>query len=110
MSDLSYPPFLKWGDYKSEDSAKPDKLKIEATEEETFETQYGINVNAIVNKVEMAVPLHNFNSSNTMLLKLWTDNIKKGKIKKGVKFTLSTWLGISRNDRKIRKWRMEFNS
>lgn len=110
MSDLSYPPFLKWGNYKSEDSAKPDKLAIEVTEEETFETQYGVNVNTIVDKVEMAVPLHSFNSTNTLLLKLWSDNIKKGKIKKGVKFTLLTWLGISRNDRKIRRWKMEFNS
>ena len=105
MSDLSYPPFLKWGNYKSEDSAKPDKLAIEITEVDTFETQYGVNVNAIVDGVEMAVSLHSFNSTNTMLLKLWSDNVKKG-----VKFTLLTWLGVSRNDRKIRKWKMEFNS
>ena len=110
MSEIPFPPFLKWGEYKSEDQDKPDKLSIDTTETETFETEYGVNVNAIVNEVEMAIPLHNFNSANTALLKLWNNNIKKGSIKKGVKFTLYTYLGKSRNDRKIRKWKMEFNS
>jgi len=111
MSENSnFPPFLKWGDYKSKDSENTDKLEIQITETETFETEYGVNVNAIVDGEEMAVPLHNFNSPNTALLKLWSNNIKKGNIKKGVKFTLYTWLGKSRNNRDIRKWKMEFNS
>lgn len=108
MSNDSFPPFLKWGSYKSEDQEKPDKLSIQVTKIETFETEYGVNVNAIVDGKEMAIPLHNFNSANTALLKLWNNNVKKGNIKKGVKFTLYTWLGTSKNDRKIRKWRMEF--
>ena len=108
MSNTSFPPFLKWGTYKSEEQDKPDKLSIDVTETETFETEYGVNVNAIVDGTEMAIPLHNFNSANTALLKLWNNNIKKGNIKKGVKFTLYTHLGLSKNDRKIRKWSMEF--
>ena len=108
LSETTFPPFLKWGTYKSEDQNNPDKLSIQVTETETFETEYGVNINATVDEVEMAIPLHNFNSANTALLKLWNNNIKKGKIKKGVKFTLYTYLGKSKNDRKIRKWKMEF--
>ncbi len=110
MSNANYPPFLKLGNYKSEDIASPDKLEVEVTDVDTFETEYGINVNAIVDKQEVAIPLHNFNSKNTSLLKLWTENVRKGKIENGVKFNLYTYLGKSRNDRPIRKWRMEFNS
>jgi len=108
LSETTFPPFLKLGSYTSKDQNNPDKLSIQVTETETFETEYGVNVNAIVDGVEMAIPLHNFNSANTALLKLWNNNIKKGKIKKGVKFILYTYLGKSKNDRKIRKWRMEF--
>ena len=84
------------GDYKSEDKDKPDKIKIKVTEIETFETEYGININAIVGKKEMAIPIQNFNSANTSLLKLWNNNIQNGKIRKGVKFALLTWLGVSK--------------
>lgn len=108
MSESSFPPFLKWGSYKSDDKENPDRIDIQVTETETFETEYGVNVNAIVNEVEMAIPLHNFNSANTALLKLWNNNVKKGNIKKGVKFTLYTYLGQSKNGRKIRKWIVEF--
>ena len=108
LSNTSFPPFLKWGSYKSEEQDKPDQLSIQVTETETFETEYGVNVNAIVDGKEMAIPLHNFNSVNTALLKLWNNNIKKGNLKKGVTFTLYTYLGKSKNDRKIRKWSMEF--
>ena len=110
MSNANYPPFLKLGEYKSNDIVNPDKLEVEVTDVDTFETEYGINVNTKVNGQEVAMPLHNFNSKNISLLKLWTDNVKKDRIKKGVKFNLYTHLGKSRNDRPIRKWRMEFNS
>lgn len=110
MSNANYPPFLKLGNYKSVDVASPDKLECEVTDVDTFETEYGINVNITVDGQAVALPLHNFNSKNTSLLKLWTDNVQKGRIKKGVKFNLYTYLGKSRNDRPIRKWRMEFNS
>jgi len=110
LSETSFPPFLKWGKYKSEDETNPDKLLIEVTETETFETEYGININAIVDKKEMAIPIQNFNSVNLALLKLWNNNIQNGKIREGVKFTLHTYLGLSKNARKIRRWIMEFNS
>ena len=110
MSNTSLPPFLKCGNYKSEDVNSPDKLEIQVTETETFETEYGVNVNATVDAVAMVIQLHSYNSANTALLKLWNNNIKKGNIKKGVKFTLYTHLGLSKNNRKIRRWVMEFNS
>jgi len=110
MSETIFPPFLKWGKYKSEDENNPDKLLIEVTDLETFETEYGVNINALVDGVEMAIPIQNFNSLNTSLLKLWNSNIRKGLIKKGSKFTLLTYLGLSKNARKIRRWIVEFNS
>ena len=106
----SFPPFLKWGSYKSENQDNPDKIEIQVTKTETFETEYGVNVNAIIDGVEMVLPLHNFNSLNTALLKLWNTNIKNKKIKKSAKFILCTHLGLSKNNRKIRRWVMEFNS
>ena len=106
----TFPPFLKWGDYKSEDESAPNRIEIQVLDVETFETEYGVNVNAIVNGKEMAIPIQNFNSANTALLKLWNSNIRKGLIKKGSKFTLFTYLGLSKNARKIRRWIMEFNS
>ena len=82
MDDDSFPPFLKWGKYKSEDENNPDKLLIEVTETETFETEYGININAIVDEKEMAIPIQSFNSVNMSLLKLWNDNIRMEKSEK----------------------------
>ncbi len=110
MSNPTFPPFLKWGSYKSEDETNPDRIEIEVTETETFETEFGTNINALVDGKEMAIPIQNFNSLNMSLLKLWNSNIRKGLIKKGSKFTLLTYLGLSKNARKIRRWIMEFNS
>ena len=106
----SFPPFLKWGKYTSEDQINPDKISIQVIETETFETEYGVNVNVIIDGIEMVLPLQNFNSLNTALLKLWNNNIKNKKIKKSAKFILCTHLGLSKNNRKIRRWVMEFNS
>ena len=56
MSD-QYPPFLKLGNYKSKDENNPDIIKVKPLELETFETEYGVNVRAEVNGVEMNIPL-----------------------------------------------------
>jgi len=110
LSETTFPPFLKWGKYTSEDENHPDKLLVQVTDLETFETEYGVNIHAIVDGEEMAIPIQNFNSANMALLKLWNSNIRKGLIKKGSKFTLLTYLGLSKNARKIRRWIVEFNS
>ena len=59
----------------------------------------------------------NANSDHQYVGKVSVDNVisekqpdKNGKIRKGVKFTLYTYLGLSKNARKIRRWIMEFNS
>jgi len=106
----SFPPFLKWGNYTSHDPENPDKISIKVTKLDTFETEYGTNINALIYDVEMSISLRNNGSVNRTLLTLWIKNIKKKKIRKGTKFILCTYLGKSKNDRKIRKWSMEFNS
>lgn len=106
----SFPPFLKWSDYISKDSENPDIIPIKVTEIKTFEMQYGTNINALVNGVEMTISLRNNGSVNRMLLRLWIKNIKNRKICKGTKLLLYTYLGKSKNDRIIRQWSMEFNS
>lgn len=102
----TFPPFLKWGDYKSNDQNNPDILNVEVLETETFETEYGINVRAKVNGIEFAVPLHNHNSNNKQLLRLWMDGVKSGKIQPGKKLKLKTWLGTSKNKHTIRRWEL----
>jgi len=63
--------FSNGGSYKSEDENNPDKLLIQVTDLETFEIEYGVNINALVDGEEMAIPIQNFNSANMSLLKLW---------------------------------------
>lgn len=108
MSETNFPPFLKWGDYKSTDEQNPDVLNIKVLETETFETEYSINVRAEVNKEEKIIPLHSFESNNKQLLQKWNNGIKSGKIKEGKKFKIKTWLGTSKNNRKIRRYELVF--
>ena len=108
MSESVFPPFLKWGDYKSQDENNPDILNIEVLETETFETEYGINVRAKVNGIECTIPLHNYNSLNKKLLQLWHGEVKSGKIQVSKRFKILTWLGISKNKRSIRRYKLEF--
>lgn len=109
MSD-SYPRFLHWGNYKSEDLTNPDILEWTVTETETFETKYAICVNAKIDNEIRTVPLYNFSSANKQLLNLWNDAIRDKIIKKGKKFTLHTWLEQSKRnkDRKIRRSKFVF--
>lgn len=108
MSESIFPPFLKWGQYKSNNEKKPDELEITVQETETFETEYTINANATVNGEEMAIPLQSFESKNKQLLQIWNKAIKEEKIKPGKKFKLKTWLGISKNKHPIRRFELEF--
>ncbi len=108
MSNSSFPPFLKWGRYTSKDEKNPDVLEVEPQEIDTFETEYSINVNAKVDGIDMAVPLHSLESNNMQLLQKWNDGIKKKKIQVGKKFKLLTWLGISKNNFPIRRFELVF--
>ncbi len=108
MSESSFPPFLKWGSYTSKDEKNPNELEVEPQEIDTFETEYSINVNAKIDGVEMAVPLHSFESNNRQLLQKWQEGITKPKIHAGKKFKLNTWLGTSKNNFPIRRFELVF--
>ena len=109
MSDeSSFPPFLKWGSYTSKDEKIPNVLQVEPQEIDTFETEYSINVNVKVDGIEMAMPLHSFESKNKQLLQKWNDGVRNKKIQVGKKFKLHTWLGTSRNNRPIRRFELVF--
>ena len=108
MSESTFPPFLKWGQYKSNDEKKPDELEIEIQDTDTFETKYSTNTNAIVNGKEMAMPLQSFESKNKQLLQKWNKAVKEEKIKPGKKFKVKTWLGISKNKHPIRRFELVF--
>jgi len=105
----TFPPFLKWGNYKSEDPENPDILQIKVLETETFETEFSINVLSLIKEkkswVEFNIPLKSHESKNASLLNQWTKLTKK--IKKGTRLQLKTWLGTSKNSRKIRRYNLE---
>ena len=108
MSESSFPPFLKWGRYTSSNEKKPDVLVVEPQEIDTFETEFSVNINVKVDGVEMAMPLHSFESNNKQLLQKWQEGISKKKIQVGKKFKLHTWLGTSRNNRSIRRFELVY--
>ena len=104
--------YIRWGDYKSQDKNKPDVLEFKVLETETFETEYSINVKVEQKtsngEKEAILPLKSKTSDNASLLQLWQKGVKDGLIKKGKKFVLKTWLGLSKNNRPIRKFELEF--
>ncbi len=108
MSDSIFPPFLKWGEHKSKDKDKPDKIRIRVKEQETFETEYTINVEAEIFENnewnEIVIPLKSHESKNNSLLTQWTRGVKEGKIKVGDELIIETYLDKSKNGRKIRRY------
>jgi len=108
MSETLFPPFLKWGQCKSKDEKNPDVLNFEALETDTFETEYSINVKALMQSDgewnETIIPLQSFESKNKQLYTLWLDAVKSNKITAGKKFSIKTWLGISKNKFPIRRF------
>lgn len=107
MSDL-FPPFLKWGKYTARAAESPDQLQITPLELETFETEYSINVRVKVDGEEKILPLQSLESQNKQLYQKWNAAVQSGKIKIGKKFLIKTWLGLSKNARKIRRYELEF--
>jgi len=108
MSESLFPPFLKWGEFTSRDDTSPDVLTVAPTETETFETEYTINVKAIVNGTEKVIPLQSFESRNKQLLQLWNKAKKENKIQVGKEFKMKTWLGVSKNKHPIRRFELVF--
>jgi len=107
----SLTPFIKWGDYKSQDQNKPDVLEIQVSEVDTFETAYSINVQVLQKDdgtwTEKILPLKSFESKNGILLQEWQKH--KSKLKSGKKFLLKTWLDKSKtSNHKIRRFVLDF--
>ncbi|MCV0399041.1 MAG: hypothetical protein K5785_03475 [Nitrosarchaeum sp.] len=109
LSETTYPPFLKWGEYASDDPENPDVLELKVADTETFETEFSINVMALIKEkkswIEYNIPLKSHESKNSSLLNQWNRFSKN--LKKGDRLVLKTWLGTSKNSRKIRRYSLE---
>lgn len=108
-----WPPFLKWGNYKSNDENNLDVLELKVIETEPFETEYSVNVNAMLKDgsewTDIILPLNSHNSNNRSLLAQWRRYTENGLLKLGKKLRLKTWLGVSkRTGRVIRRFAFEF--
>lgn len=90
MSENSFPPFLKWGDYKGREE-NPDTINVEIIDPEPFSTQYDWNVLAKVDMVNMNIPLK-AKSTNKILYRSYNRLLKENKIKVGTILKIKTWL------------------
>jgi len=106
------PPYIKFGNMRSNDKSNPDEIQFRVLETETFESDLSTNV-LIEQKIdnewqETFLPLKSHDSDNSYLLKFWQDGVKKKIIQKGIEFSLKTWLGLSKNKRVIRRFDLIF--
>ena len=91
MSENStYPPFLKWGDYKGHED-NPDVLSVEIIDPEPFPTKYDWNVLAKVDMMDMNIPLKG-KSTNKILYRAYNKLLQENKIKVGTILKIKTWL------------------
>lgn len=104
----TYPSFLKWSQYTATDAEHADAIEIVPQELETFETEYSINARVMVDGEEQILPLQSLESNNKQLHQLWHQGVQNHKIKIGKKFLIKTWLGLSKNQRKIRRFELVF--
>jgi uncharacterized ubiquitin-like protein YukD len=105
MSEPTLIPFFHWREYKDESTAIP--LEIVIINAEPYDLTFSTNIDAYVNGKRFIIPLWNFDSVNQSLLNEYIKLLKKNKIKNGTKMIWKSWLGISRNNRPIRRWRLE---
>lgn len=105
-------PFIKWGEYMSKDANSTDILYLEVIDAETFDTEFSTNVHVkqmISEKwEEQVLSLKSHESNNTQLLHLWNKAKREGKITVGKKFQIKTYLGLSKNNRPIRRFDLVF--
>ena len=105
-------PYIKFGEFKSQNENKPNILELQIIDPETFETQYSVNIRVkrLMNNewVERILPLKNHDSKNDALLREWQKNARKDIIQKRRFFKIKTWLGISKNQRPIRRYKLFF--
>ena len=108
MSETSSIPFFHWGDFKSESSINVDRIAVEVTDAEPFDSTYSTNITGKVNGTLYHIPLWNYKTKNQALLLEYMKFYEKGKIKDGQKIEILTWLGKSSKnpDYKLRKWKV----
>src|SRR3990167_2059880 len=94
MSTKNFPPFLKWGDYKSTSKEKPDVITIEIVDPEPFQTQYDWNVLAKINGIETNIPLR-AKSANKKLYRQYMSLLQNDKIKSKTTLVIKTCLSKS---------------
>jgi len=104
-------PYVKWGEYRSRSPDKPDVLEFKVVKTETFESD--LTTNAYVQQKihdsweQRILPLKSHESDNSSLLKSWNELVKKKKIVIGKEFKIGTYLGLSKNNRPIRRFELE---
>lgn len=104
--------FIKWGEYTAKGTNIQDILYLEVIDVETFDTEYSVNVH-VKQKIndsweEKVLPLKSHESNNGQLLQLWNKAKRQGKIVSDAKFALHTYIGISKNNRPIRRFDLIF--
>ena len=114
MSNTILVPFIKWGNYKSQDPRMPDMLKLQVAEVETFETPYSTNVRVRHNEGEewndKILPLKSHESANSILIQEWNKWVDKKVVKVGKLFILKTWLDrTKKTNRPLRRFVLEFS-
>ena len=107
-------PFVKWGDYKSDNEKKPDILDLMVVDSELFETEYSTNVHVKKKQgskwTDVILPIKSHESKNASLLNLWTRNRDRGRLKLKTRIKLKTWLGKSKTTgRPIRRFALVFS-
>ena len=104
--------FIKWGNCVSKNANMPDILYLEVIDTETFDTEFSANVH-VKQKIndsweERILPLKSHESNNVQLLHLWNKAKREGKIVPSAKFAIHTHIGISKNNRPIRRFELVF--
>jgi hypothetical protein len=106
MSENDYPPFFKVSEHcKSSDADNPDLLNVKFLQEDTFETDYGICINANINGTDYSWTIQSFESKNRSLYKIIRELIKSGKLMSRThKFETYCTQHPKRKAWKLRKW------
>ncbi len=98
-------PYIKWGDFKSDDPKIPDSFDAEIIDPEPFPTKFDRAVNAIVDGKEVNIPLR-ATATNKILYRKYLKLLREEKITVGTKLTIKTWLRKSTKDssKNLRDW------
>lgn len=106
------PPYIKFGVFRSNDKSNPDSVELRVKNIETFDSDLSTNViverKTLDSWEDAVLSLKSHDSENATLLHLWQKCIRDKTLKKGKKFILRTWLGLSKNKRPIRRFELIF--